>query len=200
MDRGAWWAAVHGVDKSQIRLSDFTFTFHFHALEKEMATHSSVLAWRVPGTGEPGGLLSTGSHRVGHDWSDLAAAVEGKRHSRNVMGSQCLPHPPRTLSPKTIQPGTQASPVSRDMIPAKVIMGWGEIESAYVSIFIVYLVIWIWVYRWITSQWVFLVLFVFFLIHSHLILSHIDVYMLYFRKWSCTDYGRKWSITPGVAQ
>ena len=62
-----------GVAKSWTRLSDFTFTFHFHALEKEMATHSSVLAWRIPGTGEPGGLPSLGSHRVGHDWSDLAA-------------------------------------------------------------------------------------------------------------------------------
>ena len=61
--------------KSRTRLSDFTFTFHFHALEKEMATHSSVLAWRIPGTGEPGGLPSTGSHRVGHDWSDLAAVA-----------------------------------------------------------------------------------------------------------------------------
>ena len=67
MDRGAWWAAVHGVAKSQTRLRDFTFTFHFHALEKEMATHSSILAWRIPGTGEPGGLPSLGSHRVGHD-------------------------------------------------------------------------------------------------------------------------------------
>ena len=67
MDGGAWWAAVHGVDKSRTRLSDFTFTFHFHALEKEMATHSSVLAWRILGTGEPGGLPSMGSHRVGHD-------------------------------------------------------------------------------------------------------------------------------------
>ena len=67
MGGGAWWAAVHGVAKSRIRLSDFAFTFHFHALEKEMATHSSVLAWRIPGTGEPGGLLSMGSHRVGHD-------------------------------------------------------------------------------------------------------------------------------------
>ena len=75
MDGGAWWAAVHGVPKSRTRLSDFTLTFHFHALEKEMATHSSVLAWRIPGTGEPGGLLSMGSHRVGHDWRDLAAAV-----------------------------------------------------------------------------------------------------------------------------
>ena len=67
MDGGAWWAAVHGVDKSRIRLSNFTFTFYFHALEKEMATHSNVLAWRIPGTGETGGLLSTGSHRVGHN-------------------------------------------------------------------------------------------------------------------------------------
>ena len=75
MDGGAWWAAVHGVAKSWTRLSDFTFTFHFHALEKEMETHSSVLAWRIPGTGEPGGLRSLGSHRIGHDWSDLAAAA-----------------------------------------------------------------------------------------------------------------------------
>ena len=75
MDGGAWWAAVHGIAESWARLSDFTFTFHFHALEKEMATHSSVLAWRISGTGEPGGLLSMGSHRVGHDWSDLAAAA-----------------------------------------------------------------------------------------------------------------------------
>ena len=67
MDGGAWWATVPGVAKSRIRLSDFTFTFHFHALEKEMATHSSVLAWRTPETAEPGGLPSMGSHRVGHD-------------------------------------------------------------------------------------------------------------------------------------
>ena len=75
MDGGTWWAAVHEVAKSQARLSGFTFTFHFHALEKEMATHSSVLAWRIPGTEEPGRRLSMGSHRVGHDWSDLAAAA-----------------------------------------------------------------------------------------------------------------------------
>ena len=75
MDGGAWWAAVHGVAESWTRLSDFTFTFHFHALEKEMAAHSSVLAWRIPGTGEPGGLPSMGLHRVRHDWSDLAAAA-----------------------------------------------------------------------------------------------------------------------------
>ena len=66
MDRGAWWAAVHGVAKSRKQLRDFPSTFHFHALEKEMATHSSVLAWRIPGTGEPGELPSMGSHRVGH--------------------------------------------------------------------------------------------------------------------------------------
>ena len=75
MDIGAWWAAVHGVARSRTWLSDFTFTFHFHALEKEMATHSSVLAWRIPRTGEPGGLPSLGSHRVGYDWSNLAAAA-----------------------------------------------------------------------------------------------------------------------------
>ena len=75
MDGGAWKAAVHGVAKSWTRLSDFTFTFHFHALEKEMETHSSVQAWRIPGTEEPGGLLSMGSHRVEHDWSNLAAAA-----------------------------------------------------------------------------------------------------------------------------
>ena len=75
MDRGAWWAEVHGVAKSRTRLSDFTFAFHFHALEKEMATHPSVLAWRIPGSGEPGRLPSMGLHRVGHDGRDLAAAV-----------------------------------------------------------------------------------------------------------------------------
>ena len=75
MDGGAWWAAVQGVTKSRTQLSDFTFTFHFHALEKQMAPHSSVLAWRITGTGEPGGLLSMGSHRVRHDWSDAAAAA-----------------------------------------------------------------------------------------------------------------------------
>ena len=81
MDRGTWWAAVHGVAKSWTRLSDFTFTFHFRALEKEMATHSSVLAWRIPETGEPGGLPSVGSHRVGHDGSDSAAAAAHLRYS-----------------------------------------------------------------------------------------------------------------------
>ena len=76
MDRGAWKAAVHGVAEGWTRLSNFTFTFHFHALEKKMATHSNVLAWRIPGTVEPGGLPSMGSHRVRHNWSDLV--VVGK--------------------------------------------------------------------------------------------------------------------------
>ena len=74
MDGGAWVTTAHGVTKSRTWLSNFTFTFHFHALEKEMATHSSVLAWRIPGMGEPAGLPSMGSHSIRHDWSDLAAA------------------------------------------------------------------------------------------------------------------------------
>ena len=74
MDGGAWKAAVHGVAEGQTRLSNFLFTFHCHALEKAMATHSSVLTWRIPGMGKPGGLLSMGSHRVGQNWSDLVAA------------------------------------------------------------------------------------------------------------------------------
>ena len=86
MDGGAWWAAVHGVTTSWTWLSDFTFTFHFHTMEKAMATHSSVLARRIPGMAEPGGLPSMGSHRVGHDWSDLAAAaaVRFNRHRINA--------------------------------------------------------------------------------------------------------------------
>ena len=82
MDGGVWWAAVHGVAKSQTRLSDFTFTFHFHALEMKMTTHSSLLAWRIPGMAEPGGLQSMGWHRVGHDWSGLAAAAAKRMTGR----------------------------------------------------------------------------------------------------------------------
>ena len=88
-DGGTWWAIVHGVAKSRTWLSDFYFSFHFLALEKEMATHSSVLAWRIPRTGKPGGLPSMGSHRVGHDWSDLAAAAACcwlENHSLRVSG------------------------------------------------------------------------------------------------------------------
>ena len=90
MDGGAWLATVHGVTEGRTRLSDFTFTFHFHALEKEMATHSSVLAWRIPGKGEPGGLPSMGSHRVGHDWSDLAAAVTSALEKEMATHSSIL--------------------------------------------------------------------------------------------------------------
>ena len=82
MDGGAWWAAVNGVTKSWTRLSEFTSTFHFPALEKEMATHSSILAWRISGTGEPVGCHLWGRHRVGHDSSNLAAAAAG--HSRTL--------------------------------------------------------------------------------------------------------------------
>ena len=85
MDGEAWWAAVHEVTKSWTRLSDFTVTFHFHALEKEMATHSSVLAWRIPGTGEPGGLPSLDPHRVGHDWSDLTATATATENGNQVQ-------------------------------------------------------------------------------------------------------------------
>ena len=85
MDRGAWWAAVHGVAEGRTRLSDFTFTFYFHALEKERAACSSVLAWRIPETGEPGTLPSVGSHRVRHDWSDLATALPWKKIKRSSL-------------------------------------------------------------------------------------------------------------------
>ena len=84
MDGGAWKAAVHWLAKDRTRLSDFTFTFHFHALEKEMATHSSVLAWRIPGTGEPGEMPSMGSHRVRHDWSNLAAAAAAATEAEDI--------------------------------------------------------------------------------------------------------------------
>ena len=84
MDGGAWYAAVHGVAESRTWLSNSAFTFHFHALKKEMATHSSVLAWRIPGTGEPGGLMSMGSDRVRHDWSDLKAAAADAGDARGA--------------------------------------------------------------------------------------------------------------------
>ena len=94
MDGGAWWAAVHGVAKSWTWLSDFTFTFHFHALQKEMATHSGVLAWRIPGTEEPGRLPSMELHRVGHDWSDLAAAAAAHAGDRASLVSHIVKNRP----------------------------------------------------------------------------------------------------------
>ena len=108
MDAGAWWAAVHGVAKSRTRLSDFTFTFHFHALEKEMATLSSVLAWRIPETGEPDGLPSMESHRVGHDWSDLAAAAAAAW--RGLPGSSVVKNLPANVGDLSSIPGSRRSP------------------------------------------------------------------------------------------
>ena len=90
MDGGDWKAAVHGVINIRTRMSDFTFAFHFHALEKEMATHSSVLAWRTLGTGEPGGLPSMGLYRIGHDWSNLAAAAAAAAGNGNPLQYSCL--------------------------------------------------------------------------------------------------------------
>ena len=94
MDGKAWKAAVHGVAEGQTRLSNFTFTFHFHALEKEMATHSSVLVWRIPGMGEPSGLPSVGSHRVRHNWNDLSVWFLRdqwlKDHVENIINTQKL--------------------------------------------------------------------------------------------------------------
>ena len=117
VDRGAWWAEVHGVTRSRTRLSDFPFTFHFPALEKEMATHSSVLAWRIPGTGEPGRLPSMGSHRVRHDWSDLAAAAAAAvkllkpNPELSLLSSQQhpYPHPHQHLHPHLVGPATSGT-------------------------------------------------------------------------------------------
>ena len=101
-DRGAWWAAVHGVAKRQTWLSDFTFTFHFHALEKEMATHSSVLAWRIPWMEKPDGLQSMGSHRVGHDWNDLATTAADSILKSETLLCQKGPYSPIRFFPVVI--------------------------------------------------------------------------------------------------
>ena len=108
MDGGAWWATVHGVAKSQTRLSDFTFTFHFDALEKEMATHSSVLDWRIPGTGKPGGLPSMGSHRVRHNWRDLAAAAAS--NYIGFPGGTAVKNPPANAGDVSSISGSGRSP------------------------------------------------------------------------------------------
>ena len=122
MDRGGWWAAVHAVTKSWTGLSDFTFTFHSHALEKEMATHSSILAWRIPGTEEPSGLPSMGLHRVGHDWSDLAAAAV-------CSWNHCTPpvHIPCSLSCSPVpNPSLRVTPLVLDLIGRGCWKGYGS--------------------------------------------------------------------------
>ena len=113
MDGGAWWATVHGVNKSRTRLSDFTFTFHFHSLEKEMSTHFSVLAWRIPGTGEPGGLPSMWSHRVGHDWSDLAACYSSYNYPSYITVISFFP----------------------SVFPQKFISWWDFLHSSYLEFY-----------------------------------------------------------------
>ena len=124
MDGGAWWAAVHGVPKSRTRLSDFTFTFHFHALEKEMATHSSVLAWRIPGTGEPGGLPSMGSCRVAYDWSDLAAAATAQQqYIRASLVAQMVKNPP-AMQETQDQSWGQEDPLEKGMATHSSILAW----------------------------------------------------------------------------
>ena len=117
-----WNCWGKGVVKSRIRLSDFTFTFHFHALEKEMATHSSVLAWRIPGTGEPGGLPSMGSHRVRHDWSYLAA-TEDLLHFTRWLSVKYLP----ANSGDTGNVGQsldQEDPLEKEMATQSSILAW----------------------------------------------------------------------------
>ena len=120
MDGGAWWAAVHGVAKSQTWLSDFTFTFHFHALEKEMATHSSVLAWRIPGMGEPGELPFMGSHRVRYDWNDAAAAT-----LKWIMSLEC------TAAQTTV--GFRHRQCDSPLIPAWASSGFPELSLPHSS-------------------------------------------------------------------
>ena len=120
MDGGAWWAAVHGVAKSQTRLSDFTFTFHFHALEKEMATHSSVLAWRIPQTEKPGRLQSMGLHRVGHDWSDLAAAAAKSDWLYSLQPAPCL----SAMQETGVWSLGQEDPLEKEMATHSTILAW----------------------------------------------------------------------------
>ena len=118
----AWQAAVHGVAKSRTRLSDFTFTFHFHALEKAMATHSSVLAFRIPGRGEPGGLPSMGLHRVGHDWSNLAADLFSTPHVRRE--DPIPPHASMTSEPHLL--GNHVPLLTLSYLPFNLSLSWGE--------------------------------------------------------------------------
>ena len=142
MDRGAWWAAVHGAAKSRIWLSDFTFTFHFHALEKEMATYSSVLAWRIPGMEEPCGLPSMGSHRVGHDWSNLAAAFAGNSDFSLITSTikadckdLCVSHVVLVVKRHRFDPWTRKIPWRRAWQPTLVFLPgkshWQRVLAGY---------------------------------------------------------------------
>ena len=140
MDGGAWWAAVHGVAKSWTRLSNFTFTFHFHTLEKAMATHSSVLVWRIPGTGEPGGLPSMGSHRVGHNRSDLAAAAWEQTMIMNCLKCYYFGGklkvapvvrnpPPNAVDIRDFQSLGQEDPLEEEMATHPSILAWKTIHG-----------------------------------------------------------------------
>ena len=133
MDGGAWEAAVHGVAKSWVWLNDFTFTFHFYALEKEMATHSSVLAWRIPGTGEPGGLPSLRSYRVGHDWRDLAAAEKQKVHDQTTHKTpDGIPHGQVVHGPE-VAPRTFSINITSSYGPARAGASRGPSSELWVS-------------------------------------------------------------------
>ena len=138
MNGGAWWAAVHGVTKSQTRLSDFTFTFHFHALEKAMATHSSVLAWRIPGMGEPGGLPSIGLHWVGHEvalrWLSSSSSMSNRAqvlqplkpsHS-GVCGRQLL-----SLSHAAVKDPTWCTA----KVPSAAVKTWCSQMNKYIALY-----------------------------------------------------------------
>ena len=130
MDGGARWAAVHGVAKSRTQLNDFTFTFHFHGLEKEMATHSSVLTWRIPGTGEPGKMLSMGSHRVGHDWSDLAAAAAAAATLYKRLGVKTQLRSFPSLTNKYSKMQTQPQTFLQEYIALrKTLQKWKKLQS-----------------------------------------------------------------------
>ena len=117
MNGGVWYAAVHGVARSRTQLSNFTFTFHFHALEKEMATHSSVLAWRIPETGEPGGLPSLGSHRVRHNWRELAAAAAAAWPREGFPGGSVVKNLPVNAGDTGSIPGSGRSPGEGNVSP-----------------------------------------------------------------------------------
>ena len=150
MDGGAWSAAVHGIAKSQARLSDFTFTFHFHALEKEMATHSSVIAWRIPGMREPGGLPSMGSHRVGHDWSDLAAAAAAADTWQQVIVSFFIsvsPEPRVALNgwDELKSPATDSSLWS-ESLPGDVLIYLKSLLSQNTASMLPFLLLWVYCY------------------------------------------------------